>query len=107
MLQPTAGPSIRTVAQPSDRTAELQLSQASSHFLQFGAFSARANAETASTQLRRQLDWLQVPIGIEPYGGLFRVQAGPFAVREMAARAGLEVRARTGLRPFLLPRPTD
>jgi len=77
------------------------------HFLQLGAFSARSNAEAASMQLRRQLEWLQVPIEVEPHGNLFRVKAGPYPVRELAAQAGVEVASRTGLRPLLLQRPTD
>jgi rare lipoprotein A len=77
---------------------------AQAHYLQLGAFSSAANAEAALAHLRRQVDWLQVPIEMQAAGDLYRVQAGPYALREQAARAGAEVASRTGLRPLLLPR---
>jgi cell division septation protein DedD len=115
IVQPVVAPAVQLVVEPppqppipaADQALPAQLSPTTAHYLQLGAFSARGNAEAASMQLRRQLDWLQVPIEIQPHGSLFRVQAGPFALRESAARVGLEVRARTGLRPLLLPRTFD
>jgi rare lipoprotein A len=123
VVQPVEQPVVQVVVQPAVEVAPQittrdglppaaagapsQVSPSPAHYLQLGAFSVRTNAEAASTHLRRQLEWLQVPIEIEPYGSLYRVQAGPFAVREVAARAVVEVRARTGLRPLLLPREVD
>ena len=74
------------------------------HYLQLGAFGSAANAAAASANLRRKLDWLQAPIEVQPAGALYRVQAGPYPMREQAARAGAEIESRTGLRPLLLPR---
>lgn len=78
--------------------------QAAGHYLQLGAFNARINAEAASLSLRRQLQWLQVPIEVTPAGGLYRVQAGPYQLREQAALAGVRIESTTGLRPLLLAR---
>lgn len=77
------------------------------HYLQLGAFAAPAGAEAASARLRQQLQWLQVPIEVQPHGSVYRVWAGPFAQREQATRAGAEVESRTGLRPVLVPAPPD
>jgi cell division protein FtsN len=99
VVQPVAQPVVEAVTQPV--TAVPQGPPSRAHYLQLGAFSARLNAEAASAQLRRQLDWLQVPIEVEPHGSLFRVQAGPYPVRKSAARARMEVEGRTGLRPLL------
>lgn len=77
---------------------------AAGHYLQLGAFNARDRAEAASDDLRRRLDWVQVPIQVASGGGLYRVQAGPYPAREHAARAGAQIESRTGLRPLLLGR---
>ncbi len=77
------------------------------HYLQLGAFSARSNAEAASARLAGQLEWLQVPIRVEPANGFYRVQAGPYPAKEQAARAGAEVESRIGLRPLLLQPSTE
>jgi rare lipoprotein A len=84
--------------------AETAVPSADAHFLQLGAFGSAANAEAALANLRRQLAWLQVPIELQPVGGLYRLQAGPYPGREQALRAGDEVATRIGLRPLLLPR---
>ena len=84
--------------------ANAALPAAPAHYLQLGAFGSASNADAALASLRRQLEWLQVPIDSKPVGGLYRVQAGPYALREQAVRAAEEVATRTGLRPLLLPR---
>lgn len=109
---PAAIPSVQA-AQPaqagqgSPPPSGVQATSAPGHYLQLGAFGSVANAEAASASLRRQLGWLPVPIRVQPAEGLYRVQAGPYLSREHAAQAGAELESRAGLRPLLLPRPSD
>ena len=105
---PAAAPVARAPVAPDATSPAAATASAShgedAHYLQLGAFGSAANAAAASANLRRKLDWLQAPIEVQPAGVLYRVQAGPYPMREQAARAGAEIESRTGLRPLLLPR---
>lgn len=65
---------------------------ASGSYLQFGAFGVQANAESFLARLQSQADWLAGTLRVEQSGGIYRVQAGPYAseaaAREAAERAG-------------------
>lgn len=73
-------------------------------YLQFGAFGVQANAESYLARLQAQADWLAGTLRIERSGGVFRVQAGPYAseaaAREAAERAGQAL----GSKPVLINR---
>lgn len=100
-VPPAVATSTRASAAPEPAKADLT-STGGGHFLQLGAFGSRQNAEAASRRLRRDLDWLQAPIGVSSSGAIHRVQAGPFPAREPAARAGALIEESIGLRPMLV-----
>ncbi len=73
-------------------------------YLQFGAFGVQANAESYLARLQAQADWLTGTLRVEQSGGIYRVQAGPYAsetaAREAAERAGQVL----GAKPVIVTR---
>lgn len=55
-------------------------------------------------RLARQLDWLAERIEVRADGGMFKVQAGPYAQRDDALAAAERVRLQTGFKPFPVAR---
>jgi rare lipoprotein A len=73
-------------------------------YLQFGAFGVQANADSYLARLQTQADWLAGTLRIEQSGGIYRVQAGPYA-SEAAAREAAERAAQAlGSKPVLINR---
>lgn len=68
-------------------------------FLQFGAFANPENANALKVRLEQSLDWLTEPFSIHNQGGVARVQAGPYASRDLAERIAERVRQSTGSKP--------
>ncbi|MBI2959532.1 MAG: septal ring lytic transglycosylase RlpA family protein [Betaproteobacteria bacterium] len=73
-------------------------------FLQLGAFSVRANAESFRVRMAGRLEAIGAPLAIEQREKLFRVQLGPFADRAEANAAARRVRELLELRPILVVR---
>jgi len=97
---PSAVPATPAVATPAVTAA----AAASGPYLQFGAFGVQANAESYLARLQAQADWLAGTLRIEQSGGVYRVQAGPYAseaaAREAADRAGQTL----GVKPVVIAR---
>jgi rare lipoprotein A len=100
---PVAAPLPATaVAAPA--AASISAAAPSGSYLQFGAFGVQTNAESYLARLQAQADWLSGTLRIEQSGGVFRVQAGPYAseaaAREAAERAGQAL----GVKPVVIAR---
>ncbi|HUH87318.1 MAG TPA: septal ring lytic transglycosylase RlpA family protein [Pusillimonas sp.] len=66
-------------------------------FLQFGAFSGRANAESLAKQLNSQISMTETrPAQVRASENLYRVQIGPYATRTEAINAALRIQQQTG-----------
>lgn len=75
----------------------LESSPASGIFLQFGAFSGLANAETLADQLNQKIGMAESrPAQVNPSENLYRVQIGPYASRTEAVNAALRIQQQTG-----------
>jgi rare lipoprotein A len=73
-------------------------------YLQFGAFGVQVNAESYLARLQTDAGWLSGTLRIEQSGGMYRVQAGPYA-SEVAAREAADRAAQTlGSKPVLINR---
>lgn len=70
-------------------------------FIQLGAFSSADNAENLRSHLARELDWLSEAIRINPGGGIYRVQLGPYASRSEAEKISEKIRRSLGYKPVL------
>lgn len=71
-------------------------------YLQLGAFSARANAESFRDNIRKRLTWLTQPILILERGKLFRLHLGPYASRSVANSIAEKIRAELDFKPFVV-----
>lgn len=80
-------------------------------YLQFAAFAIRANAEAGKTQLMQVLKDKQSKLGTEheinleivQQGSLYRLQGGPYAQREAAQKAALDL-AIGSAKPIVIQR---
>lgn len=76
-------------------------------YLQLGAFSQPANAESLVSRINGQLDPASgiPPAVVEQANNLYRVRIGPYATREAALGAVQPVADRTGILPSLSATP--
>jgi rare lipoprotein A len=103
-LPPTATVAAPAVATPAAPAVITQPATAPGPYLQFGAFGVQANADSYLARLQTQADWLAGTLRIEQSGGVYRVQAGPYA-SEAAAREAAERAAQAlGSKPVLINR---
>lgn len=83
----------------------LEGSERSGIFLQFGAFSGQANADSLARQLNQQIAMIEHrPVMVQPTENLYRVQIGPYASRTDAVNAALRIQQHTGTQPTLATR---
>jgi rare lipoprotein A len=73
-------------------------------YLQFGAYSQMASAEAARVRLAQDLGSALPQLRIAPSSNLYRVYSGPFASREEAAAAALQVQQSGASKPFIVQR---
>ncbi|MEK7436358.1 MAG: septal ring lytic transglycosylase RlpA family protein [Pseudomonadota bacterium] len=71
-------------------------------YLQLGAFSSRANAESFSASIRKQLSWLKQAIRIQERGKLFRLHLGPYPDRGAAKAISDKIRAELDFKPLVV-----
>jgi rare lipoprotein A len=81
------------------------LAQAPGFWVQLGSFRARGGAQTLQRQVQHGAADITPAVAVRSEGGLFRVQAGPWATREAAAAAGAALRSRLGLDVLVVHRP--
>ena len=73
-------------------------------YLQLGAFSAQASAESMRERLQRQLDWVGERIEILASGALYKLQLGPYRSRDDAVGIADRIALELNFRPFLVVR---
>jgi rare lipoprotein A len=71
-------------------------------YLQLGAFSARANAESFRDNIQKQLSWLHQTIQVQARGSLFRLHLGPYRNRSEANAIAEKIRAELDFKPLVL-----
>ena len=71
-------------------------------YLQLGAFSARANAESFRERIGKQLSWLNQPVQIQERGKLFRLRLGPYRSRSDANAIADKIRAELDFKPLVV-----
>lgn len=71
-------------------------------YLQLGAFSARANAESFRDKIQQQLSWLDQAVLIEVRGKLYRLHLGPYRNRKEANAMAEKIRAELDFKPLLV-----
>lgn len=76
----------------------------SGFYLQFGAYSQAANAESVRTRLTQDASSVLPQLMVEPSNNLYRLYSGPFATREAAAAAAAQVQGTTGVKAFVVQR---
>jgi rare lipoprotein A len=95
-----APPAASAVAEPAiPVTAET-----AGIYLQLGAFSASANAESFREKIQKQLSWLDQPVQIRGRGKLFRLHLGPFRNRKEANAMAEKIRAEFDFKPLVVSR---
>ncbi len=98
-IQPVAFVSNRNASSGSAATPV-----ASGFYLQFGAYSQAANAESVRTRLVQDAGSALPQLTVEPSNNLFRLYSGPFATREAAAAAAAQVQGTAGVKSFVVQR---
>jgi len=73
-------------------------------YLQLGAFSTRAAAESARARYSRDLAGLLKEIEVRQEGALFKLHAGPYTARADALAAAQQVERTAALRPVVVAR---
>jgi rare lipoprotein A len=71
-------------------------------YLQLGAFSARANAESFRDNIQKQLSWLKQPIQVQAGAKLFRLHLGPYRNRGEANAVAEKIRAELDFKPLVV-----
>ena len=93
---PVAAPPAGTP--PGEARAPVRVASADGGFVvQLGAFASYANAQNFVAHLANQLAPIGVEAKVRQVNGLFRVFAGPYAIREDAKRAADRLREALGL----------
>jgi rare lipoprotein A len=72
-------------------------------YVQLGAFGQRENAEAFLRRLVAEMAWLD-GVAIAAQGGLYRVQAGPYADRASAQAVAARIEREARLRPMVVDR---
>lgn len=73
-------------------------------YLQFGAYSQMANAEALRARLVQDVGNSLPQLKVEPSNNLYRLYSGPFASRDEAAAAALQVQQSGVNKPFIVQR---
>jgi len=101
-----AAPAMQSsAAQTSENSAQAAATALPSGFyLQFGAFSQMANAEAVRARLAQDVGGNLPQLKVEPSNNLYRLYSGPFASRDEAAAAALQVQQSGINKPFVVQR---
>lgn len=107
-IVPGVGGQALAAAAPPPRTATVETPmvarEASSLWLQLGAFSSLESAESFRDKVARELPWMLEPVSISAHDGLHRVRLGPYRNAEEAAAIGDKVRRSLGVAPVMTQR---
>jgi rare lipoprotein A len=100
---PVAGAQAEPPSQPGP-AARAHTPAASGFWLQLGAFGQGTGAYSFQQRVARELDWLAPLLAVFAEGGMHRLQAGPYASRDLARDAADRVRAALALVPVIVER---
>ena len=75
--------------------------EASTLWLQLGAFSSAENAEAFRTRAAASLPWMLEPIQVSARDGFYRVRLGPYRNRQEASAIADRVRESLGFAPAI------
>ena len=103
-LAPAALQPVAFVSNESASSGVAATPVASGFYLQFGAYSQAANAESIRTRLAQDAGNVLPQLTVEPSNNLYRLYSGPFATRETAAAAAAQVQGTAGIKPFVVQR---
>lgn len=103
VIQPTAFVPNGSASAIATSTAT-QGATASGFYLQLGAYSQAANAESVRTRLSQDTGGVLRQLTVEPSNNVYRLYGGPFATREEAAAAATQVQGTMGAKPFIVQR---
>jgi len=102
IAQPTAPPApANGVVAATTPSADVS---SGSVYLQLGAFSAEASAESMRDRLQRQLDWVSERFEVLASGALYKLQLGPYRSRDHAIGIAERIAQELNFRPFLVVR---
>jgi rare lipoprotein A len=101
-LMVSSAPIIATT-EPPPRAGSLETGD-SGIFLQFGAFSAKDNAQAYMRKLRSEAAWMGDSIHLYKSTNLYRVHAGPYESRAAADREASRVYRMLGISPLVIDR---
>lgn len=73
-------------------------------YLQLGAYSQVAGAETARSRLQQKWEGVLPPIEVIPSGAVFRLFSGPFTDRDEAANVAQKLKESGASRPLVVQR---
>jgi len=76
----------------------------SGFYLQLGAFSARANAESFRARVYRELAWLSDAIHVIASDGLFKLHLGPYRTPDQARAVAARIQAELNFKPVFVVR---
>jgi rare lipoprotein A len=110
-VSPASGSPAPVAARTADAPPPVVLPtsrQPDGTYLQLGAFSTRANAETLKEKIQRDLPWLVETIYIvgseQTAASVFRVQVGPYATRDAAQATADKLRDALEFKPSFVVR---
>lgn len=105
VLAASAPPSGATAAAEAAAAADSGIpltTETAGLYLQLGAFSSRANAESFRDKIRKQLSWLDQPIQIQARGDLYRLHLGPYRKRSEANAIAGKIRHELDFKPLIV-----
>jgi rare lipoprotein A len=77
---------------------------ATSVYLQLGAFGSKENAESYLARAKVQVEWAAQLLHLFPRDGMYRVHAGPYASSSEARLAAERIASALGTRPLVVTR---
>lgn len=98
-----AAPVMPTAVTMEGNAGRTSAVPASGFYLQFGAYSQAANAEVVRARLAQDAGHLLPQLKVEPSNNLYRLYSGPFASRNEAAAAAVQVQESVA-KPFIVQR---
>jgi rare lipoprotein A len=105
IFEPT--PQVAVAAAPppaADVETPMVSQEASTVWLQLGAFSSAENAEAFRSRAAASLPWNPERIEVSPRDGLYRVRLGPYRNRQEASAIAEKVRESLGFAPSISAR---
>ncbi|HVB47154.1 MAG TPA: septal ring lytic transglycosylase RlpA family protein [Burkholderiales bacterium] len=94
----------RPVAPDATPPAARAAPESSGFYLQLGAFSARANAESFRARVYRELAWLSDAIHVIASDGLFKLHLGPYRTPDQARAIAARIQADLNFKPVFVVR---